>query len=78
MIKINIEKSKKKGQFSKRIIVFMLLFLFFYTVANLFIFYKTGAEPSTLTNCIFLFCGAEGGYLTFIKKLKGKEENKNE
>lgn len=72
------KKKQGKGNFSKGVIVCMLLFLFFYTLANLFIFYKTGAEPSTLTVAIVGFCSAEGGYLAFVKKLKNKEEEKED
>jgi hypothetical protein len=69
---------KEKGSFSKGVIVFMLLFLFCFTSANLFLFYRNGTEPSTLITCVFAFCGAEGGYLAFVKKLKEKDGTKNE
>jgi hypothetical protein len=76
MFKIKIERTPKpKGRFSKRIIILMLLFLLLFTVSNIGLFYLTGNEPSTLITCVFAFCGAEGGYLAFVKKLKNKGDN---
>lgn len=64
---------KEKGRFSKGVLVSMLVFLLFFTLAILYIVYKTSYEPSTLITCVFGFCGAEGGFMAWIKKSK---ENK--
>lgn len=70
------QKQKKKGRFSKGILVFMLVFLLIFTMASMYITYTTSTEPSTLITCVFAFCGAEGGFLAWIKK--AKETNKRE
>lgn len=61
-----------KGRFSKLILQVMLMFLLLFTVAVLFISYKTGDEPSTLITCVFTFCGVEGGCLAWIKTIKNR------
>lgn len=73
-----VRKSNKKGRFSKGILVAMLVFLLLFTVATMFIAYKTGQEPSTLVTCVFAFCGAEGGFLAFIKKAKETNKEKSD
>lgn len=78
MFKIaRVDRPKIKGKFSKNIIVCMLLFLLCFTASNMAIFYLTGNEPSTLITCVFGFCGAEGGYLAFVKKLDKKKEKES-
>lgn len=74
-----VPKEHKKGRFSKGILVSMLVFLFIFTLSILYIVYKTSYEPSTLITCVFAFCGAEGGFMAWIKKAKEskKGENKN-
>lgn len=74
------EKSnqKKKGRFSKGILIFILMFLLIFTLFNVWMFYKTGYEPSTLITCVFGFCGAEGGYLAFVKKVKEIDKRKDD
>lgn len=74
-LKLLQQKAKKeqvKGRFMKRIIVVVMLFLFLYTLTCLYITYKTGTEPSTLTVSVFTFCGFECGILGKIKTSKHK------
>lgn len=68
-----VEKKKKKGRFSKWILSLMLIFLLIFTVTVLLITYKTSYEPSTLITCVFAFCGAEGGFMAWIKNKKGEK-----
>lgn len=70
------EKKKKKGRFSKGILVFMLIFLLIFTSLCMYITYKTGIEPSSLIIAVFGFCGFEGGCMAWIKKTK--EANQRE
>lgn len=71
------KKAKKKGHFMKLTLVLIFIFLLAYVVANLLLFYKTGAEPSTLTTCVFAFCSIEGGLLGWIKTSKDKSNKKS-
>lgn len=59
--------------YSKKILNSMFIFLLLYTIASLIINAITGNEPSTLTTCVFTFCGAEGGFLGAIKIFKLKK-----
>lgn len=69
-------KTKKKGRFMKLTLIIIFIFLLAYVVANLLLFYKTGAEPSTLTTCVFAFCSIEGGLLGWIKTSKERTNKK--
>lgn len=64
------------NQFSKKILVCMLVFLFIFVQEILFITYKTSVEPSVLITSVFAFCGIEGGLMAWIKTTKTKENNK--
>ena len=61
-------------KFSKIVISFILIFLFLFTFAVLYAFYKVGSEPSTLITAVFGFCALEGGALALIKSLEIKKE----
>jgi hypothetical protein len=52
----------------------IFIFLAFYVIANIIIFAITGIEPSTLTTCVFAFCGVEGGALAWIKTTETKKK----
>lgn len=64
----------------KRVITLMLSFLLCFVIVNLFLFYKTGLEPSTLIGCVFAFCGAEGSLMAWLKGIerKGKKNETSE
>lgn len=61
------KKADKKGRFMKSIIVSVMLFLFIFVIACLYITFKTSTEPSTLIVSVFAFCGFECGILGKIK-----------
>lgn len=67
------ENDIKKGRFSKYIIISMFGFLFVFVSVVLYLFMKTGNEPSTLVSCVFAFCSVEGGALALIKTIKTKK-----
>lgn len=69
------KKNKKKGKFMKGIIVGIFLFLFVFTGIILWLFYKTGSEPSTLIGSVFGACLGEFGFLSLIKNKKGSNQN---
>ncbi|WP_410496404.1 hypothetical protein QTL86_02745 [Cellulosilyticum sp. ST5] len=64
-------KQKKKGSFMKGIIVGVFLFLLVFIGVVLWLFYKTGSEPSTLIASVFAVAVGEFSILGSIKKTKG-------
>ena len=65
-----VEK-KKMGTMDK-VLVLEAILLISYTVADLVVFWHTGAEPYTLTGCVFAVCGLENGVMGWIKTNKDK------
>lgn len=63
---------KKMGTMDKVLILEAIL-LISYTVADLVVFCHTGAEPYTLTGCVFAVCGLENGVMGWIKTTKEKQ-----
>lgn len=69
------KRAKGMGTMDK-ILIFEAVVLISYTIADLVIFYHVGAEPTTLTACVFSVCGLENGVMGWIKTNKdnaGKE-----
>jgi heme A synthase len=66
----------KSGNFMKRVLTGMFIFLILFTIACLFVQYKTSTEPSTLITSVFLFCSVEGGLGAWIKVTKEKKTKK--
>lgn len=62
---------KKMGTMDK-VLVLEAILLILYTVADLIVFWHTGAEPYTLTGCVFAVCGLENGVMGWIKTNKDK------
>jgi hypothetical protein len=65
-------KNKKKGVFSKGIIILIILANIIFTSAVLWVFLKTSVEPSTLIMSWFSFTTVELWSLASIKKVKEK------
>ena len=55
-----------------RVLVFEGAVLILYTIADLIVFWHTGAEPAVLTSCVFGVCGLENGVMGWIKTNKDK------
>lgn len=55
-----------------KVLVLEAVVLILYTVADLVVFCHTGAEPYTLTGCVFAVCGLENGVMGWIKTNKDK------
>ena len=53
-----------------KVLVLEAVVLIAYTVADLVVFWHTGAEPTTLTACVFGVCGLENGVMGWIKTNK--------
>lgn len=66
---------KRKGRFMKATIVCLFLFLLIFTCTVLYIFYRTGSEPSTLIASVFALCVGEFSILGLIKNKKGGGSN---
>lgn len=64
-----LEKSYKKTvKFSMKIVIFCIIFIALYTVAQTFLSYKVGMELSpTLTTCVYAFFGTELAACAVIK-----------
>ena len=69
--KIKRKRMKAHSRTSKMIILFVILSLFSYTTAAIWLQLKIGVEVSpTLTTCFFAFCTGELWMLSTIKKTK--------
>lgn len=64
-------KPGKMGVMDK-VLILEGVILVAYTVADLVVFWHTGAEPTTLTACVFGVCGLENGVMGWIKTNKDK------
>lgn len=69
-----LEGVKKALRFSKAIVVMMFVLLIAYVITILAVFIATGSEPVTLTENLFGFFSAEGGFLAVIKVAEGIAE----
>ncbi|MDY2977940.1 MAG: hypothetical protein SOR90_10435 [Oscillospiraceae bacterium] len=67
----NREKLAKMGVMDK-VLILEAVVLVAYSVADLAVFWHTGAEPTTLTACVFGVCGLENGVMGWIKTSKEK------
>ena len=65
--------NKKKGRFSKFIVVLVILLNVIFTAAVLYIFLQVGSEPQVLIGAWFAFTTGELWMLSSIKKKKVKE-----
>lgn len=63
----------KKQQYSKMLLNYIFVFIVIFIFANMFIFYKTGNEQSTLIVSVFSFVGTEVLSLLTIKVKKIKK-----
>lgn len=68
-------EKKKMGTMDK-VLILEAVILVAYTVADLIVFWHTGAEPATLTTCVFGVCGFENGVMGWIKTTKDKQAGK--
>lgn len=64
---------KKKNEFSKSIVVLVVVLNSLFTAATLYSFFKTGNEPTALITAWFGFTTGELWLLSSIKKTKVKQ-----
>jgi len=69
---------KKKGRFSKKIVIFIILINIIFTLAVMYLFLKTGSEPMALVGAWFAFTTVELWSLASIKKNKEDNDNKED
>lgn len=67
-------RSRVKGKYSKFIVSSVIFLNITFTVTVLFLFYRTGSEPSTLIGAWFSFTTVELWSLARIKKKKIDKE----
>jgi len=72
---MQIDKPKKKGEFSKFIITLVIIMNIIFTAAVLYVFLQVGNEPITLIGAWFGFTTGELWMLSSIKKIKVNKEN---
>ena len=60
----------KKGMFSKLIVTFVIIINILFTIGTLYIFLRTGNEPTTLIGAWFAFTTVEVWQLAKIKRNK--------
>lgn len=63
----------RKGLFTKVLIIFIFVYLFYFTERILGIFETTGAEPAILIGSVFAILGLECGVMGWIKNTKVKK-----
>ena len=66
--------NRKKGSFSKKIVILVILMNILFTLAIMYLFLKTGNEPMTLVGAWFAFTTVELWSLSKIKRAEVKEE----
>ncbi len=64
-------------KFSKLIVISVIALNIVFTIAVLFVFYKTGSEPMTLVGAWFAFTTGELWMLSSIKKTKVHNERED-
>lgn len=63
-------KKTVSGQFMKRVVFTMILAAFIFTVVMIWVYLRTGSEPSVLIDNVFRFLSVEGGAMALIKSVK--------
>ena len=67
------KKKKQKQRFSKAIVAMVILMNIIFTCAVLYVFLRTGSEPTALVGAWFAFTTGELWMLGSIKKAKVKK-----
>ena len=71
---LKIINRKNKGNFSKKVVISVIVLNILFTLAVMYLFLQTGSEPMTLVGAWFSFTTIELWSLASIKKKK--EETK--
>ncbi len=65
-------RRKKTMKTMDKVLIFIAIFLFFFVIAMVFVYLKTGGIPDTLVASVFTICGGEFGVMGWIKTTKDK------
>lgn len=65
---------RSKIKYSKKIVFLIIVLNVFFTLGTLFVFLRTGNEPTTLITCWFAFTTGELWMLSGIKKKEVDKE----
>ena len=68
LLKLINKAQKEKGSFSKKIVIMVILLNVIFTIAVLYIFFRTSSEPTVLVGAWFAFTTVELWSLASIKK----------
>ena len=77
-IKTGNKKKRKKISGLDKYVIFSFVAILIYTIAQTVVTIVTGVESSTLTTCFFSVFGGEVLMCALIKRLKLKNDKKNE
>ena len=68
----------KSSKFSKKIVVICIIIIVLYTIAQLYLTYQLGAEPTpTLTPCVYAFFGTEMAAIALVR-IFDREDKKDD
>lgn len=65
------------NRFSKKIVALVITLNILFGVSVLYVFLKTGSEPTALTGCWFAFTTGELWMLSSIKKTDNRKDEEN-
>ena len=74
LIKLLKNKKKNEGRFSKRIVISIIILAIAFVIAILYVFLKTGSEPTVLVGSFMAFISIELWSLAKIKRDEPKED----
>lgn len=69
---------RSKIKYSKKIVFLIIVLNVFFTLGTLFVFLRTGNEPTTLITCWFAFTTGELWMLSGIKKKEVDKEHEQD
>lgn len=69
-LRLQLRGEKGKMGVMDKVLILEAVVLIAYTVADMIVFWHVGAEPTTLTACVFGVCGLENGVMGWIKTNK--------
>ena len=71
---LRIINRKNKGNFSKKVVISVIILNILFTLAVMYLFLQTGSEPMTLVGAWFSFTTIELWSLASIKKTESKNK----
>ena len=75
---INKAKKKKQGNYTKRLVVFIILFVIVFAIGQSYVFIQVGSEQVVLVASVMSFATVQLWNMASIKKTKIKEHDEEE